>query len=380
MPFEGRGVDEVRREFAELANREGANLAELCRRYGVSRPTGRLWRDRYRAAGAAGLAERSRRPRSSPGRTPDGVEAAVLALRDAHPAWGGRKLHHALRAGGGLDPGAVPAPSTITAILERHGRLRPAEERVRPWRRFEREEPNDLWQMDFMGHRALAAGGRVHPLAVLDDHSRFALVLAACPDRRRETVRPRLEAAFRRHGLPRAILADNGPPWGTSGAGGVTALEAWLLRLGVRLLHGRPYHPQTQGKVERFHGTVAAEVFAGPPPADLAACQRRFDVWRDAYNRERPHQALGFAAPLVRWQPAPRPFPDALPEPVYGPDDHVRVVRDQGAISFRNRSRFVGRGLAGERVAVRPTTDDGVFAVVYCSVRVALFDDRDDGD
>jgi transposase InsO family protein len=373
MPFAERTMDALRREFAVLANREGANLSELCRRYGVSRPTGRLWRERYRQAGAAGLVDRSRRPHQSPSRTAAAVEAAVEALRAQHPAWGGRKLAAAL-ARQGL---AAPAPSTITAILQRHGLLRPDADAPRRWQRFEHAAPNDLWQLDFMGHRPLAQG-RVHPLTLLDDHSRFALGLVACPNEQQAVVQTHLTACFRRYGLPIAILTDNGPPWGTSGAGGITTLEAWLLRLGVDLWHGRAYHPQTQGKVERFHGTIAAEVFQPAPPfPDLAAAQRRFDAWRGVYNEARPHQGLAFAVPLDRYTPSPRPFPETLPSLGYGPDDAERTVRDQGAIFFAGRAYFVSRGLIGQRVAVRPTTTDGVFAVVYCTRQVATVDQRD---
>jgi transposase InsO family protein len=217
----------------------------------------------------------------------------------------------------------------------------------------------------------------VHPLTGLDDHSRFALGLVACACERQEVVQTHLTACFRRYGLPRAILTDNGPPWGTSGAGGITALEAWLLRLGVELWHGRAYHPQTQGKVERFHGTIAAEVFAQRSLPDLAAAQRRFDAWRRVYNGERPHQGLAFAVPLDRYTSSPRPFPETLPPLVYGPDDQERRVRDQGAILFAGRAYFVSRGLAGQRVAVRPTPTDGVFAVVYCTRQIATIDRRD---
>src|SRR5215203_2419228 len=170
-----------------------------------------------------------------------------------------------------------------------------------------------------MGHLPLADGHRVHPLTLLDDHSRFALGLVACPHEQRPVVQDQLTLAFRRYGLPVAILTDNGPPWGTSGAGGVTALEAWLLRLGVGLWHGRAYHPQTQGKVERFPGTVAAALPDHRPPAS-------------------------------RYAPSPRAFPEAVPPISYGPDDQVRKVRDRGSISFRNRIHFVGRGLVGEPV------------------------------
>ena len=369
MPFREASVEQQRAEFVELAGGGAVSVAEACRRFGISRQTGYRWLGR--AAAGEGLGDRPSRPRASPHRTPPAVEAAILALRAEHPTWGAAKLRAALARRGV----AVPAVSTVHVVLARGGALSRERPQTGRWTRFEREAPNELWQIDFMGHRALAPGaGRVHPLAVIDDHSRYALALAACADQRRETVRAVLEAAFRRHGLPWAVLADNGPPWGSSGAGGVTALEAWLIRLGVAPRHGRAYHPQTQGKVERFHGTVAAEAFGPAPFADLAAAQRAFDRFRGAYNRERPHQALGFEPPAARWRASPRPFPEREPRPEYGPDDEVRLVRGQGAISFRGRPWFVGRGLAGEPVAVRPTAADGVFAVVYCLTRVATID------
>ncbi len=365
----------LRDEFVTLASQEGANIRELCRRYQISAKTGYKWLGRFRADGVGGLADRSRRPLASPARTPEPVEAAILALRAAHPTWGGRKLHHALRAQGMVQLADVPAPSTITAILARHGQLAPVAARVRPWRRFEHAAPNDLWQVDFMGHRPLAQG-RVHPLTILDDHSRFALGLVACACERQEVVQAHLTACFRRYGLPHAILTDNGPPWGTSGAGGLTALEAWLLRLGIEPWHGRAYHPQTQGKVERFHRTIAAEAFGPHPFPNLAAAQTAFDAFRHGYNHDRPHVALADAVPLARYQASSRPFPETLPPIAYGPDDRVRRVRAQGAISFQNRSWFVGSGLVGFDVAVRPTTDDAVWAVVFCQREVARLDLR----
>ena len=196
----------------------------------------------------------------------------------------------------------------------------------------------------------------------------------ACPCERQETVREHLTACFRRYGLPRAVLTDNGPPWGTSGAGGITALEAWLVRLGVVPCHGRAYHPQTQGKVERLHGTIVADVFAHRSLPDLAACQPAFAAFRQGYNHDRPHEALGYAVPADRYEASPRTFPEELPAIVYGPGDQVRLVRAQGAISFRNRSWFVSRGLIGLPVAVRPTTTDGVFRVLFCHREVATID------
>ena len=368
MPWQERSVMSERREFVGFASQEGANISALCDRYGISRKTGYKWLARA-AAQEGDVADQSRRPRVSPNQTPAAMEERILALRAEHPAWGGRKLHHRLVAIG--IPG-VPAPSTITAILRRHGLLAP-EPPPRDFLRFEHPAPNDVWQMDFMGHRSLDSG-RVHPWTLLDDHSRFALGLAACANEQHATVTTQLTAVFRRYGLPRAILTDNGSPWASAGRGGLTALEAWLLRYGVEPWHGRPYHPQTQGKVERFHGTVAAEVFAHRPLADLGAAQAHFDAFRTSYNLERPHEALAYAVPASRYQPSPRPFPAIVPPVAYGPDEVVRTVTVHGSIRWQGRRHFISRGLVGEPVAIRPTQEDGQWQVVYCHRQVAAID------
>jgi transposase InsO family protein len=267
----------------------------------------------------------------------------------------------------------IPAPSTSTAILRRHERLAAPARPQRDYQRFEAEAANELWQLDFMGEPDLPTG-KVHPLTLLDDHSRFALLVAACPHEQEALVRQHLAAAFRRYGLPRRILSDNGPPWGPAGAGGLTALEAWWLRLGIAVTHGRFIHPQTQGKLERLHRTMWAEVKGIHDLPDLATAQARFDAWRARYNGERPHEALAYAVPAERYQPSPRPCPAELPPIVYGPDDLVRRVYQPGRISFRNQEFFISHGLVGLPVAVRPTREAGRFEVWYCQRQVASLD------
>jgi len=326
MPWQECSIMSQRLEFVRLAGQDGANVSALCRRYGISRKTGYKWLMRHRVAGDGGLVDRSRRPHHHPAQTVPEVEAAVLAVRTVHPAWGGRKINAWLERRGV----AAPSPSTITRILERNGLLAAAEERPqRSWQRFEAEAPNDLWQMDFKG-RVRLGKGEVFPLSVLDDHSRFAVGLFACPDQKQVTVQSHVTDLFQRYGLPRRILTDNGPPWGPSRTYGVTAFEAWLIRLGIRVSHGRIYHPQTQGKVERFHGSLAAEVLRGPQLLDQVQCQQAFDRWRDCYNLERPHDALELAVPVDRYLPSPRPMPTEMSPLLYGPGDAVRMVKRHG--------------------------------------------------
>ena len=267
-----------------------------------------------------------------------------------------------------------PAPSTITAILRRH-ELLPPDPPPAPSCASSTAAPNELWQLDFMGPRDLEVG-QVHPLTLLDDHSRFALLVAACGDQQFATVKTQLSRVFAHYGLPRAILCDNGSPWAPHGEVGLTRLEAWWLRLGIEPWHGRVYHPQTQGKVERLHGTIAVEVFGQRTLPDLATAQAAFDAFRTCYNHDRPHEALDDGVPGEHYHPSPRPFPATPPEIVYGLDDEVRIVTVPGSIQWQRRRVFVSRGLVGEPVGVRPTAEDGVWHVYYCQRQVATIDRR----
>ncbi len=358
MPWQELSIMDQRMEFVTLATADGANVALLCRRFEISRQTGYKWIERFRVLGRQGLEDLSRRPRLSPERTSSKVEAAVLSLRDRHPAWGGRKLRARLLA---LDTLNVPAASTITTILRRHGRLEPElSHQHTAFVRFERAQPNELWQMDFKGHVPLHVGGRCHPLTVLDDHSRYNLGLRACVDERRETVRAELTSIFRKYGLPQRILADNGPPWGVpQGMGRHTVLTAWLLRLGIEISHGRPHHPQTQGKEERFHRTLKAELLCRQELRNIEHAQRSFDEWRDIYNLERPSEAIGLVTPATRYRPSERTYPEKLPELEFSPEDRVRRVKTDGSLSYANLFWFVGEAFAGQDVGVR-ATDVGI--------------------
>jgi transposase InsO family protein len=286
----------------------------------------------------------------------------VLALRDEHPCWGGRKLRKLLERAG---VGAVPSASTITEVLRRHGRLDgPRAGRARDFVRFEHAEPNDLWQMDFKGHFALG-DGRCHPLTLIDDHSRYALEIGACADERAATVRGRLERLFERFGLPRRILADNGPPWGTAGPERHTGLTVWLMDLDVAVSHGRPHHPQTQGKEERFHRTLKAELIDRTALTGLGEAQAAFDAWREMYNHERPHEAIGLAVPASRYRRSPRAMPEAIEPPDYEPQVEVRKVQDNGRLLFKGRRIRCSKAFAGRKVALRTTDTDGLFDLCY---------------
>ncbi len=296
----------------------------------------------------------------------------MLAVRAEHPAWGGRKIRKVLQ----LADWEAPSASTITEILRRHGKLDgPGAGQARDWVRFEHEAPNDLWQMDFKGHFALGAG-RCHPLTVLDDHSRYALEIGACGDERETTVRGRLTQVFRRYGLPRRVLTDNGPPWGAAGPERHTRFGVWLMDLGVGIAHGRPYHPQTQGKDERFHRTLKREVLDGRTLHDLASAQAAFDRWREVYNAKRPHEALGLETPATRYRMSLRPMPERIEPPDYEPQAHVRKVHDTGWISFKGRQINCSKAFVGRRLALRATEPDGVFDLCYRSHVLAQVDLR----
>lgn len=377
MPWYSHNLMSLRLEFVKFASAPGTNMRALCRQFEISPRTGYKWLGRFKAHGAEGLLNRSRRPLAQPRLTGQKPATAVLELRAAHPTWGGRKLRARLLKLGESD---VPHPSTITQILRRAGRLDPLESaRHTPWQRFERAAPNELWQLDFKGHYALEKG-RCYPLAALDDHSRFALIIAACADERGGTVQALLTQAFQRYGCPWTILSDNGAPWGTSaGPDRLTTLGVWLMRLGIGLIHGRPAHPQTQGKEERFNRTLKCDVLARQDLRDLASSQKAFDAWRQVYNQERPHEALGLRTPGEIYVPSTRAFPAQLPPIQYALDDTVKIVKSKGEIMHAGRSYYLGRALAGLPVALRATVEEHILTVHFCHHKIGCIDLREKG-
>jgi transposase InsO family protein len=373
MPFHERSRMDARLEFVMLASVEGANVRGLCRRFSISPTTGYKWLERWQIEGTTGLQELSRRPENSPSRSAAATEEAVLSLRAEHPAWGARKIARRLRD---LGHEAVPAPSTVTAILKRHGvELGAHGGGQSAFIRFERARPNELWQMDFKGHVALQAG-RLHPLTVLDDHSRFSVVLAACGNEQTETVRQQLIIAFRRYGLPEGLITDNGSPWGDGPGSPFTPLGVWLIEHDIRISHSRPYHPQTMGKDERFHRSLKAEVLSRPPFADLAAAERAFEHWRNVYNTQRPHDSLGLAVPASRYQPSPRNYVETVAPFEYAPGDIMRRVQQGGHVSLLGRNIKVPKAFRGKLVAFRQTTQDGVFDAVFRTQIITTIDIR----
>ena len=375
MPWKEATPMSLRTEFVALAHGQGVSMSELARRFGISRKTAYKWLQR--AAADEPLSNRSRQPHSSPTRTDEVMEEAVVRLRQQHPCWGGRKLARVLHNRGHSD---VPAPSTITHILRRHGLLCPATPGTSPgWQRFEHAAPNELWQMDFKGTVVLGSG-RCDPLTVLDDHSRYNLALRAVPDMRAATVQTALTHTFRRYGLPLRMNMDNGSPWGSPGGDsrGLSALSLWLVRLGIRVSFSAPAHPQTNGKDERFHRSLKAEVLQGAAFTDQAHMQRALDRWRTIYNQIRPHEGIAMAVPQARYRPSSRAFPEVLPSIEYAPQDEVLTVLANGRVYLHGHALKVSNALRGHRIAARPRdAQDGLYDLYFAHHHLTTIDLRD---
>lgn len=370
MPWRETTQVATREEFVRLALADDSNVSLLCERFGISRKTGYKWMAVYRSQGRSGLADRSRRPHHSPRRVAVEIEQAILQHAERYPAWGARKLQRLLAR----DRPEVPSVSTVQAVLKRHGRVCTAStEKNVGLSRFEHPQPNDLWQMDFKCSIACRPH-KAHALTVVDDHSRFNICLRACADQQTETVQRALTDSFRTYGMPYRMTMDNGSPWGDSSTGNHTRLTIWLMKLGIRVSHSRPYHPQTQGKDERFHRTLNVEVLQHRHFDSIPHMQRVFDHWRPIYNTVRPHEGIGLLTPIDRYSASHRVFPETLPGVEYDTTDIVRKVSPRHTISYMGKSFFVGHAFTGEYVAVRRSTDNCTIKVFFGTHLLRTFD------
>lgn len=363
-----------RMEFVSLACEEGSNMSALCERFNVSRKTGYKWLNRWRDEGKSGLEDQSRRPAHSPRRSSSAIEQQVVELRKQHDAWGGRTLRKRLLELGHED---VPSASSITRILHRHGLISPVESQQHTaWKSFERDKPNELWQMDFKGDFAMTCSKRCYPLTILDDHSRYALGIVACDNQKRVTVKDHLREVFSRYGIPRSIYVDNGNPWGNAnGHTRHSRFSVWLMRHDIEVIHGRPHHPQGRGKIERFHRTLKREVLQDRQLTNLAEAQAAFDPWRTVYNHERPHHALELEVPAHRYRMSERSFSEVTKPFEYSDRFEVRKINQRtNEFSFKGTEYRISEAFLDQKIGLSPTEQDGVWDIYFCRFRVAQLD------
>lgn len=363
-----RQVEEIRSEFLARWADGKESVSDLCREYGISRKTAYKWKSRKEAGEALG--DRSRRPKSAPCATSAEIVSQILALRGEHPTLGGAKIALMLRNKGFKD---VPSGTTVTEILRRHGLLdKRAIAEATHMIRFTKSRPNEMWQMDFKGNFLMDDGTRCHPLNIVDDYSRYAITSTPLTHETFEAVKPCLVSAFQRCGVPESILCDNGTPWGVSQKKGITALETWAMERDVLVLHGRPLHPQTQGKEERFNKTWKREVLEklGPRP-NYYDILSESEIFRNFYNDERPHFGIGGKCPRELYGKSDRAYSETVLDWTYPSVCEVHYVNCKGYVSLDADLVYIGEGLCGKQIATRPSfTHPGCVDLLFRNFRI----------
>lgn len=345
MAWRTSKVQEQRMKFVVAASRKERSLTELCAEFDISRPTAYSWRKRYQAEGIAGMQEESRRPHHSPGRTAMEWETRVVELRRERPDWGARKIRHLL-CREGIE---LPA-STIHRIFLRHQLVRDWDRQPMALQRFERAQPNQLWQMDFKGPKGWDQP--LGPLSVLDDHSRYVLALENTGSTRAQGVQAVLERVFRESGVPEEMLMDHGTPWfNTQGRLGWSQFTVWLMDQDVSLRFSGYQHPQTQGKVERFHRSLTAALLRRGTPEDSER-QSWLNTFRQEYNCVRPHEALQMKTPDQLWHKSPRPFREAASGWEYPAGSEVKEIDRNGQFRLNRHRHYITKALAGREVGL----------------------------
>lgn len=358
MPWKQSSPETEQLRFIEGWQAGEATFVEMCRRFGISRKTGYKRVLRFQTYGWDGMGDRSRAPRNHPNKTSRAVVERLIEARQAHPTWGPKKLVAWLRA---AQPQVTwPAPSTTGDILDRAGLVRRRKRRrsATPWSEpfAAAQHPNDVWSIDFKGWFRTENGVRIDPLTVQDAASRYLLVCSGLPQPNGPQVRRVLERAFREYGLPQAIRSDNGPPFASVALGSLSTLSVWWIKLGIIPERIEPGHPEQNGRLERLHRTLKAET-ASPPRGTFRAQQRAFDAFRQTYNEERPHEALGQQPPARRYCPSLRSYPSQVSAPEYEAGVTVRRVRSNGQIRWNGQMIYISEALRGEPIGLLPHDD-----------------------
>lgn len=377
MPWkETTPVEERVRFVLEVLDKD-SSIEALCRQYGISGKTGHKWLNRYRLEGLDGLKERSRASKHHPNAVPARLGQRIVEFKLRYPTWGPRKIISRLEK---LFPLEVwPANSTAGELLRRHGLVKERKRVKKTPPSFFPLEPahgsNDVWGADFKGWFRAQDGQRIDPLTITDLASRFLIRCSVVDRPNYSYTRATFESAFRELGLPKAIRTDNGVPFASTSVGGLSRLSVWWIRLGIDVQRSRPGQPQDNGCHERMHLTLKEDT-TSPPEANRQGQQRAFDRFRDIFNNERPHEAIGMATPAERYAASPRPYPERLPELTYGPDHELRRVRSNGEIKIGGKPMFLSESLISEHVGILEV-DDGVWRIDFGPLELGQYNVRE---
>ena len=366
MPWKDKTVEELRKEFVEAAT-SCSNFSSLCREFGITRATGYKWLARYE--NNESLSNRSKRPNVTANKTPRSIETQIIETRTVHPGWGAKKIKVSLE-NKGIE---MPCIKTVNNILNRYGCISKEESlKHKSFTRFEKERCNEMWQTDFKGEFRMQNGKYCFPLDIFDDHSRFVIRIKPS-ESTSNLVLPTFKEAFYEYGMPDSVLSDNGAQF----AGfrqGYTQFEKWLMDHDVLPIHGRIKHPQTQGKIERFHRAMNQELLKHYTPKDIADAERVFHDWRNCYNNERPHEALGMKCPSDIYVPSERIYRDIVNKYEYSGKYHVIKGNSWGYVRFGGWQVYLSETMANEYIEFRPNPNGDTFIACYRNFAIAEFD------
>lgn len=349
MPWNERRLETMREEFVKRVLAHEKSKSELCREYGISRPTGDKWIARYLAGER--MSDLSRAPKTPANKTPTSIEKEIVAYREKYPAIGAVKMRRIMENANYTD---LPSARTFNEIFKRNGLItKEASQAVKPYQRFEKSSPNEMWQADFKGHFKMEDGNRCHPLNIIDDYSRMNICCEPLLSETFAEIKPCIERLFQEYGMPFSFLCDNGNPWGTQQSTGFTGFEVWLMELGVLTLHGRILHPQTQGKEEKFNGSFTRECLKYHKIKDRDDAAKIFSEYRNFYNNVRPHMALELDVPASRYRPSQRQYPSKIQEWEYSAELKTHSVKSTGYITIRGQGYFLSEAFGDKRIALR---------------------------
>lgn len=367
MPWEEKTVEKLREEFV-VAAEKCTNFSEVCRRFGISRQTGYKWLKRAR--NNEPLSDKCKVPFRIANKTLPDMEQKIVNMRLENPGWGGKKIHKVLLDNGVED---LPCSKTCCNILKRNGFISEEESlRHTPYKRFEKDYANEMWQIDFKGEFKTADGKWVFPFDVLDDKTRFCIMVKPVLNTANVVI-PALEEAFHKYGIPKSILSDNGGQFARPGRG-YTTFEKWLMDNDISPLHGRIVHPQTQGKIERFHGTMKRELLNFKTFLDINEAEDELNKWREKYNNVRPHESLNMKCPADVYTPSERKYTGIIKNYEYSGKYHIRKVNSWGYLRYAHWQLYMSETMINQHLEIRPNPHGDSFIVCYRNFRIAEYD------